>query len=195
MKDKLRKAVMYSSSVTISIALDCPPEDLGFNEELVHIANEQAGFYEHTSGDPLKSEISILAPSLRDKTMAPERQGTLTLFMPAYMEFNDNWRTGKDVNGNYVRGAAYEKLKAEIAETIIKRVEEKVAPGLRSHILFYEVATPVTHNRYTGKIEGTMMGAKPAGKKCKIKLPIPTPVKELIAGRPWAERVGAAYRG
>ncbi|MEO6230631.1 MAG: NAD(P)/FAD-dependent oxidoreductase [Ferruginibacter sp.] len=191
MKNKLRKAEMYSSSVTISIALDCPTEALGFNEELVHIANEHASFDEHQSGDPLKSEISILAPSLRDKSMAPEGQGTLTLFMPAYMDFKDNWFTGKDAEGNYIRNEQYDRLKNEIADIIIARVEEKVAPGLRSHILFYDVATPVTHWRYTGNKNGTMMGAKPGKENMQNKIAhYQTPVKNLLLGGHWAELGG-----
>ncbi len=191
MKKKLRQAEMYSSSVTVSIALDCTPGQLGFNQELVHIASEHAGFDDHQSGDPLKSEISILAPSLRDQSLAPEGQGTLTLFMPAYMDFNNNWMTEKDEAGNYVRNKAYQQLKTEIAELIIRRVEEKVAPGLRSHILFYEVATPVTHHRYTGNKNGTMMGAKPGRENMQNKIAhYRTPVKNLLLGGHWAELGG-----
>ncbi len=188
---KLRNAVMYSSSVTISIALDCTAEALGFNEELVHIASEKGSFQDHSGGDPLKSEISILAPSLRDKSMAPEGQGTLTLFMPAYMDFSDNWFTTRDEHGNYIRGEAYKKLKLEIADKIIDRVEKKCAPGLRSHILFYEVATPVTHHRYTGNKNGTMMGAKPGKENMQNNIAhYQTPVKNLYLGGHWAELGG-----
>jgi prolycopene isomerase len=191
MKKKLKHAEMYSSSVTISIALDCPAEQLGFNEELVHIANENASFKDHQCGDPMKSEISILAPSLRDKSMAPEGKGTLTLFMPAYMEFRNNWMTEKDENGNYIRNEAYQQLKTEIAELIIRRVEEKIAPGLRSHILFYEVATPITHHRYTGNRNGTMMGAKPGRENMQNKIAhYRTPIKNLLLGGHWAELGG-----
>lgn len=191
LKNKLKNAEMYSSSVTISIALDCPAEDLGFNEELVHIACEKGSFEDHSGGDPLKSEISILAPSLRDKSMAPEGHGTLTLFMPAYMDFSDNWFTKKDAKGNYTRNEEYKKLKNEIADLIIGRVEAKVAPGLRSHILFYEIATPITHHRYTGNKNGTMMGAKPGKANMQNKIAhYQTPVNNLLLGGHWAELGG-----
>lgn len=191
LKQKLRGAELYSSSVTIAIALDCTAESLGFGEELVHLACESAGFDDHHGADPVKTEISILAPSQRDKSMAPAGQGTLTLFMPAYMSAYNNWATEKDADGKYVRGDAYEKLKNEIAETIIKRVEEKIAPGLRSHILFFDVATPVTHWRYTGNKNGTMMGAKP-GKQNMLNgiAHYRTPVKNLLLGGHWAELGG-----
>lgn len=190
-RKKLREADMYSSSLTISIALDCPAETLGFREELVHISDGNVGKEEHSAGDPLKSEIIVLPPSQRDKSLAPEGCGTLTIFMPAYMSFKDGWLTTKDENGNYVRNEAYKKLKQEIAEALIDRVEKIIAPGLRSHILFYDVATPVTHWRYTGNKNGTMMGAKPGKQNMQNKIAhYHTPVKNLLLGGHWAELGG-----
>lgn len=191
LKRKLQQAELYTSSVTISIGLDCTAEALGFGEELVHIADERQSFHSHHTGDPATTEISILAPSVRDKSMVPEGCGSLTLFMPALMDYSNNWCTTRDEQGNYVRGDAYKALKKEIADTIIERVEALVAPGLRSHILFYEVATPVTHYRYTGNKNGTMMGAKPGRKNMQSKIAhYQTPVKNLLLGGHWAELGG-----
>ncbi len=190
-KAKLRNAEVYSSSFTLSIALDCPTEDLGFNEEAINLCNELVPRSEHQSGDPEKTELSILPPSLRDKSLAPAGQGTLVIYMPAYMHYKDNWLTEKDEHGNYVRNEAYHKLKNEVAEILIARVERLVAPGLRSHILFYDVATPITHHRYTGNKDGTMMGAKPGRANMQNKIAhYRTPVKNLILSGHWAELGG-----
>jgi len=191
LKTKLHNAVLYSSSVTVSIALDCPVDQLGFNEELVHLASENVPRQEHSSGNPGKSEITILAPSFRDSTLAPEGQGTLVLFMPAYMNYHEHWMIEKDENGNYKRGEDYKKLKQDVAEVLIRRVEEKLAPGLHDHILFYDVATPVTHWRYTGNKNGTMMGTKPGKENMQNKVArYRTPVSNLIIGGHWAELGG-----
>ncbi len=190
MKTKLRQAKLYSSSVTVSIALDCPAEDLGFNEEMIYISLEgERG--EHGSGDPEKCGISILAPSQRDKSMAPEGKGTLTLYIEAAMDYMNNWRTEKDEKGNFIRGEEYVKLKNEVAEKLIKRVESKLGIELRKHILFYEVATPVTHHRYTGNKNGTMMGARPGRENMQAKVAhYQTPVENLILSGHWAELGG-----
>ncbi len=191
LKRKLKVAELYSSSITVSIALDCTAESLGFNEELVHLVDENQPFNEQSGGDPHRSEISIIAPSWRDKSLAPENQGTLTLYMPASMEYKNEWETKVDIFGKRVRGEAYQHLKKEIADVLISRVEEKLVPGLRSHILFYEVATPITHWRYTGNKNGTMMGARPGRKNMKNKIShYRTPVKNLILGGHWAELGG-----
>ncbi|HEY2348950.1 MAG TPA: NAD(P)/FAD-dependent oxidoreductase [Puia sp.] len=191
LKKKLRNADLYSSSITVSLALDCTAESLGFNEELVHLVDENQHFNDQSGGDPNLSEISILAPSMRDKSLAPENQGTLTLYMPASMDYKNEWETKLDDFGKRERGPAYQQLKKEVADILIKRVEEKIAPGLRDHILFYEVATPVTHWRYTGNKNGTIMGARPGRQNMKNKIShYRTPVKNLILGGHWAELGG-----
>jgi prolycopene isomerase len=53
------------------------------------------------------------------------------------------------------------------------------------------VATPVTHWRYTGNKNGTMMGAKPGKKNMQNKIAhYQTPVKNLLLGGHWAELGG-----
>jgi len=191
LKRNLGEAELYSSSVTISVALDCPVEQLGFNEELIHISSASVPRMEHSGGNPDSTEICILAPSFRDKSLAPDGSGTLLIFMPAYMEYEQLWRTEKDSKGNIIRGRAYKELKESIAGKLLKRVEEKVAPGLREHILFYEVATPVTHWRYTGNTGGSMMATKPNRPNMVNKVATyHTPVKNLFLGGHWAELGG-----
>jgi phytoene dehydrogenase-like protein len=191
LKRKLKNADLYSSSITVSLALDCTAESLGFNEELIHLVDENQLFAEQSGGNPLLCEISIIAPSMRDKSLAPENQGTLTLYMPAVMDYKNEWETHLDIFGKRVRGEAYQQLKKEVAEILISRVEAKLAPGLKAHILFYEVATPVTHWRYTGNKNGTMMGARPGRANMKNKIShYRTPVKNLILGGHWAELGG-----
>ncbi|MGE9314158.1 phytoene desaturase family protein [Niabella sp. CJ426] len=191
LRKQLEEADIYSSSLTISIALDCSPGQLGFSEELIHISSDSATIEEHSGGDPLKSEIVVLTPSLRDQSLAPEGCGTLTVFMPAYMSFKDGWYTTKDEHGNYVRNEDYRRLKNEIAEVLIDRLSKIIAPDLPSHILFYDVATPVTHWRYTGNKQGTMMGAKPGKENMKNKVArYRTPISNLLIGGQWAELGG-----
>lgn len=191
LKHKLRDAELYSSSLTISIALDCTVESLGFGEELVHLVDESCSFDAHNNGDPRTAEITILPPSCRDTSLAPEGCGTLALFMPAVMDYKNNWQTTRNEKGDYMRSEAYQALKKEMADIVIDRVAKALAPDLRSHILFYDVATPVTHYRYTGNKNGTMMGAKPGRKNMQNKIAhYQTPVKNLLLGGHWAELGG-----
>lgn len=190
-KNKLTQAELYSSSITISIALDCCPAHLGFSEELLHLSSGGSRNTGSAKSASFLSEISIIAPSVRDRSLAPEGKGTLTIYVPAYMDDNEYWRTLKDGKGGRVRTEAYRQLKTEIAEATILYVERMIAPGLRSHILFYEVATPITHWRYTGNKNGTMMGAKPGMANIKNKVAhYQTPIKNVLLGGHWAELGG-----
>lgn len=189
---QLHAAEMYSSSVTVSIALDCHPADLGFGEELLHMVNQAAPAGGAVSGNPEFSEIVVLAPSLRDPTLAPAGNGTLVLFMPAYMNYESQWQTEQGTAGELERGAAYKALKEKIAGVLIDRVATAVgSTDLRRHILFYEVATPVTHWRYTGNLGGTMMGAKPGRANMQNKVArYQTPVPNVFLSGHWAELGG-----
>jgi phytoene dehydrogenase-like protein len=188
---KLDKAELYSSSVTISVALNCTAESLGFGEEMIQVFNDDTPRMEHNSGDPHKSFLSILAPSVRDRTLAPENHGTLNIFVPAWMDYGNNWGTALNAKGEYDRNEEYKRIKEEFAQIIFDRMEDRVCPNLREHILFYEVATPVTYFRYTHNKDGSMMGTRPGKTNMQLKVAhYLTPVKNIIIGGHWAELGG-----
>jgi phytoene dehydrogenase-like protein len=191
LKERLRNAKLYSSSLTVSLALDCPAEQLGFKGEMVYLSQSGIKRLDHSSGDPHLTDISILAPSIHDKSMAPDGCGTLTLYIPAFFEQENNWRTETNEKGQLVRGEAYKQLKQEYADILIDRVEQLLAPGLRSHIVYCDIATPITHWRYSGNRGGTMMGARPGKENMQAKVAhYMTPVKHLTLGGHWAELGG-----
>ena len=191
LKTKMDNSELYSSSLTISIALTCTAESLGFGDVMLYIFNEETARSEHLSGDPHKSFISILAPTVRDKTLAPENMGTLNVFVPAWMMYEDNWKTTINSKGEFVRTDEYKKLKDDFAQIIFERIEKQICPDLRKHILFYEVATPITYHRYTHNKDGSMMGTRPGKVNMKSKVAhYKSPVKNIFIGGHWAELGG-----
>ncbi|MCK5168602.1 MAG: NAD(P)/FAD-dependent oxidoreductase [Bacteroidales bacterium] len=190
-KDKLNNAIIYSSAFTVSIALDCPAEELGFNQELINISQEGIKRDDHVSGDPSISDISVLAPSARDKSLTPEGKGLISLLIPAYIDYKNYWQTEKDKNGNYIRGEKYKKLKTETAETLIQRVEKRLSIDIKNHTLFYDVSTPITFLRYTGNKNGTMMGARPGKENMQAGIAHhQTAIKNLILAGHWSDLGG-----
>jgi prolycopene isomerase len=188
---KLENAVLYSSAVTVSIALDCPAEDLGIDQELINIRKEALQRNDHDCGDPLKSDISVIAPSARDKSLAPEGKGLITLLIPAYIEYKNYWQTEQDENGNYVRGENYKQLKNEVAEILIARVEMALSVDIKEHILFYDVSTPITYHRYTWNKNGSMMGARPGKENMQAGIAHhQTVIKNLILAGHWSDLGG-----
>lgn len=191
LKDNLKTAELYSSAVAISIALDCPTEDLGFTEELIMIQEEDLKRADHDSGLPHQTAISIIPPSLRDKSLAPSGKGTLTVYASAYIDYKDNWGCTIDQHGNYVRTEAYYKIKQEFADILIDRIEQRLDIDLRRHILFMDVASPITHWRYSFNRGGSIMGARPGRANMEAKIAhCQTPVKNLLLGGHWADLGG-----
>ncbi|BDS11631.1 phytoene desaturase family protein [Aureispira anguillae] len=191
LKDNLKSAELYSSAVAISMALDCPTEDLGFGEELIMIQKEGISRTAHDSGDPHTTAISIIPPSLRDKSLAPDGKGTLTVYSAAHIDYKNYWGCTLDEKGNYVRTDEYYQLKEEFAAIIIDRIEERLGVDLKSHILFLDVASPITHWRYSYNRGGSIMGARPGRANMEAKIAhYKTPVKNLLLGGHWADLGG-----
>jgi len=182
-----RNAEIYQSAVTLSIGTDIDPRSLGFGEELILLTRDAQDLESHNNSDPHTTCLSILAPSIRDPTLAPQGKGTLTIYASANIQYGDNWKT----DPNWGRGETYRAFKKEYADTLIERVEKAVAPGLRDHIEVLDVATPVTYLRYTGNREGSIMGQL-AG-RTNVKAGVAgyrTPVKNLLLAGHWAEYGG-----
>lgn len=189
--ERLRNAELYASALTLSIALDCTAESLGFSEEIFFLADSSVPRKEQGGGDPHKSSIHMLASSTRDTSLAPDGKGTLTVFIPAFIEQFDYWATDRDEKGNFVRGERYKQLKEEIAAILLDRIEKKLQVDIRKHIVYLDIATPVTHFRYTGNRGGTMMGARPG--KANMKAGVAhykTPLENLFLSGHWAELGG-----
>ncbi|MFZ1687931.1 MAG: NAD(P)/FAD-dependent oxidoreductase [Flavobacteriales bacterium] len=191
LKRKLQDAELYPSSVTVSLGLDRPAQELGFGEEMIFLCDERVPRELQCSGDPNQSGISILAPALRDPSMAPAGMGTLTMYIPALFGMHDRWRTLASGNGEPQRAEEYSALKQHYADVLIARVEEAMAPGLSKHVVYCEVATPITHWRYTGNRGGSIMGARPGKKNFQLGIAhYRTPVEHLYIGGHWAELGG-----
>ena len=190
-KTKLNNAILYSSAFTVSIALDCPAEDLGINKEMIIISKEGIKRDDHDCGDPLISDINILSPSARDKSLTPNGKGMLTVLIPAYIDYKNYWQTEKDENGNYIRGAKYKKLKTEVAEILIQRIEKELSIDIKKHTLFIDISTPITYLRYTGNKNGTMMGARPGKENMQAGIAHhQTAIKNLVLAGHWSDLGG-----
>ena len=185
--EKFRQAELYGSAVSLSLGLSTDPRALGFDEEMVSLHKNGTTAEQARNTDPATAGLTILAPSIRDSTLAPEGKGTLTIYSSGDIRYGDNWKT----EPGYVRGPAYEAFKDAHAQALIDRVEKAMAPGLSKHIEVMDLATPVTHLRYTGNRDGTIM-AQVANKK-NMQLGVSghqTPVENLYLSSHWAEYGG-----
>ena len=66
--------------------------------------------------------------------------------------------TAADVtDGRYRRSEGYQWAKRQLTDRLLDQAE-RVLPGLRRDIVYQEVATPMTHTRFTGSSGGTSYG-------------------------------------
>ncbi len=175
----LREAEIYHSCFAIFLGLDCDPASLGFGGEVVNLTRSGLSRIEHSNGDPHRTVITVLSPSVLDPTLAPPGKGTLIIHCPAYLDYQKQWQTTEGLG----RGDEYQALKKDFAEILLNRIEATFLPGLRRHIEVMEVATPVTYWRYTGNTMGTISGVKPTVRNVRAGVAhYQTPVRRLLLG-------------
>jgi len=188
---RLRRAVrtadIYYSIFAVFLGLDCDSASLGFGEEILYLTGDDVPRTEQFGGDPEKTALTILAPSVRDPSLAPAGKGTLTIHCPATIDSYETWHT----ETGRKRGAAYRAFKEQFANILIRRVEERFAPGLSGHIEVKEAATPLTYWRYTGNTDGSIMGTRPTGRNIMARVSrCTTPVRNLLLAGHWADYGG-----
>jgi phytoene dehydrogenase-like protein len=122
-----------------------------------------------------KEKMAIRVESIKNPMLAPKGMHTVSIsvFTP-YELFTD----GNRVNPRYA------EIKEEIARKIID-MTEKVIPGLSSHIIVREAATPLTYERFTLNTHGASMGwYLPAKELARIRSQ-KTPIDNLYQAGHW----------
>jgi phytoene dehydrogenase-like protein len=191
MLKKLKSADLYNSAILVNISLDCPAEKFGLNEELIMFNKYELKQSNIDNPETPISHLSVFSQSARNKGLAPEGKGSLTIIMPTSFESNNRWETTTNEKGGIVRGENYKKLKHKYAEIIIDRLEEFLKNDIRKHIIEYNVATPITLWRYTNNFGGSMMGQKPGKRNSMLGVAgYKTPLKGLYISGHWAELGG-----
>ncbi|GJN04580.1 hypothetical protein PR202_ga22142 [Eleusine coracana subsp. coracana] len=96
--------------------------------------------------------IFLSIPTVLDPSLAPEGHHILHIFTTAGIE---DWEG--------LSRKEYEQKKEVVANEIIRRLENKLFPGLKDSIVLKEVGSPKTHRRFLARNDGTY-GPMPRGK-------------------------------
>jgi prolycopene isomerase len=119
--------------------------------------------------------------------------GTSTVMLFCQSGF-EPWR---DFEEDYVEGdrAAYNEQKERWAESLIRRAEELVIPGLSSMIESKLTASPLTNWAFTANPEGAIYGfAQSMDNAYFTRIPNETPIKGLYLASAWGNP-GGGYGG
>ncbi len=99
---------------------------------------------------PKNPTLIVSIPTLLDPSLAPKGQHIVKVLVVAPYHYQERWGSGNS--------ETYRRIKREFSQKILLQLESKLIPDLRSHLLFYEAATPLTLERYTGNERGAMYG-------------------------------------
>lgn len=177
---------------------------LGLKEDLIGKLNikDSEIFYENgydmdASYDYLKKadvKNCGLAVTLYDNVYdkySPEGKNTINIIS---LQGYDHW---EKFEKDYLAGnkEAYRAEKKRMADIMIKRIEEKLLPGLSDAIEVIEIGTPLTNVRYTDNYHGAIYGwDQTMNNSGQNRLGHSTPVKNLYLAGAWT-KPGHGYGG
>jgi len=91
------------------------------------------------------------------------------------------------------RKVAYNRAKQLMADTLIRKVERALLPGLSRAIEVQEIGTPLTHARYTGHRRGAIYGwDQTVSNSGSTRVGHATPIRNLYLAGAWS-RPGHGY--
>jgi len=191
LRDKIAKAGVSEGITTVYLGLDMPEAELRERLKAPHVSYDdlREDVDVRTAGnDPdffRKVGIGLYSPSLHDPGLAPEGKSGLMIQAMSPYHWMDNWG-GADRR-------KYRELKEKVKETLISRASA-VIPNLAGGIIFSDLATPRTYERYTGNTDGatSAWSWNPNNKFYKniMSATIDTPVRRLLIGSCWSCQIG-----
>ncbi len=175
---------------------------LGLNKDItdtiksshVHLTTEQDPEKAHQYSLESRADKSNLGVCIYNniaKELSPP--GTTTLNITSISGY-EPW---KSFEQDYFAGkkTEYNTKKKEITDTLIRRVEEQLIPGLRSMITVQESATPLTNVRYTLNAAGAIYGLEQSiDNSFMTRISNRTPIKGLYLSSAWGDP-GGGYAG
>ncbi len=99
---------------------------------------------------PQNPTMMVSIPTMLDPSLAPPGQHVLSVLTNVPYHYQGRWGGGDSEK--------YRRIKEDFSQKVLRQLELKLIPGLRDHLLFYEAATPLTLERYTGNELGAMYG-------------------------------------
>ncbi len=151
-KKKLDTTVVSDTYFIASIVTDIDPSEYGFDGSDVFINSSLDIDEAMTPNDPEKSSFHLNFPKYRSDGADPDIYGIQIVF-PATFDFKNYWKAGQELQ----RGEEYQEFKKKFASNLVKKLENYI-PDLSQHILYLDIATPLTMHRYTHNYHGAAVG-------------------------------------
>jgi len=191
MAEKISRTAVSEGIVTAYLGLDMPPGELAKWLIAPHVSYRDDGAnadVRRGGDDPEyfgKVSLGLYSPTLHDPRLAPEGKSSLMIQAVAPFRWMDNWGGGDRQK--------YGELKEQVKQTMIAKASGLI-PGLAGRIVFSDLATPLTYERYTGNTDGatSAWSWNPNNKfyKNAVSVTVDTPVRNLLVGSCWSCQIG-----
>lgn len=175
-KAKERRA--SQSSIIVWLGLDKPIRHIRDYEIDIAAGRPQKNNSLVNAKDPAQSDIGVtIYDNLFDGYSPPEKSTLSIMCLADYAYWQkyeaDYFADQKD---------AYNTEKERIAQAFIRRVEDRLIPGLSNAIEVMEIGTPLTNVFYTGNTNGAIYGFD----RDQTHLESKTPIKGLYLSSAWS---------
>jgi all-trans-retinol 13,14-reductase len=185
-----------------SVSLSCFQVFLGLKEDLVGRLgitdseifmsadyDPEADYAHALAGDVEQGGVGVTLYDAIYRGYSPPGKNTVNLLT---LQGYGPWER---FEADYVAGrkAAYNRAKQQMADTLIRKVERALLPGLSRAIEVMEIGTPLTNVRYTGHRRGAIYGwDQTVNNSGSTRVGHATPIRNLYLAGAWS-RPGHGY--
>jgi phytoene dehydrogenase-like protein len=168
--------------VYVGARADKLPKDMKNSNQWIFAGDDvEADYRDVRAGRFCETPLAyVTVTSLKDPNYEIAPEGIVNLQIMTVVPSNlEAWGVtqAEFQDGSYRKSEAYAAIKEQLAQRLIARAETRF-PGLSEAIVFREVATPLTHRRYTWASEGTPYGIACTPAQFMFKRPeARTPIK------------------
>lgn len=157
---KLQRARYSVSALSLFLAVDMDLRAAGLDSGNYWLYDRPdldtlygLGLTDHTVRTGEVPAAFLTVTTLKDPTKLHSGHHTLEAF--TFTSYDPFARWADQPEGN--RGAEYEALKSRLAEAMLRRLE-RLVPGLRQHLVFCNLGTPLTNLHYVAAPQGSLYG-------------------------------------
>jgi phytoene dehydrogenase-like protein len=115
----------------------------------------------------------------------PKRDGDkyrpLVALIPLTYNYKDEWKT----EAGKIRGEGYKTLKKQVEDTILNRIYTNLGEDFMKAVVYHELSTPITYERYTYSQNGSFMGWSVEEKEYGRYMKQRTDIKDLYLVGQW----------
>ncbi len=182
LKRKLERSVYSGSAISLFFAVDMDLRAAGLDSGNYWLYDSEnvdelykMGLRDYALKAEMPPALFLTVTTLKDPSKMHNGHHTCEAFTFAGYGAFEKW--AREKSGS--RSAEYQQLKDQLAERMFRKIEQQI-PGIRQHVVFWNLATPLTNAYYLNATRGNLYGiAKSPSQVGPGSFPVSTEIKGL----------------